>query len=448
MFLIKNALLVNEGKTFKAHVAIEGQIIKKIIPLSEEQNINAFNHYTIIDAEGKYLFPGVIDEHVHFREPGLTHKADISTESRAAVAGGVTSYMDMPNTVPGTLTQALLEDKYELASEKSLANYSFYMGASNYNLDEILKVDPKKVCGIKIYLGSSTGNMMVDEDEVLNQIFQNSPCLIATHCEDESIVRKNMDFYRIYFADNVPPAAHSEIRNAMACFKSTVKAIDLATKYNSRLHLLHLTTSIEMNLLKNDIPLEDKKITSEVCLLHLWFNQKDYLEYGNFIKCNPSIKAQSARLALWDALLTDKIDTVATDHAPHTKEEKQKPYLKAPSGAPMVQHLLVGMLEFYNKGEISLEKIAEKLCHNPAKIFKISKRGFIREGYFADLTIVDPNMTQKVTEESLYYKCGWSPLTGTELHHIVTHTFVNGNLVFENGNFNDTNKGMRLTFDR
>lgn len=448
MFLIKNALLVNEGKTQKCHVAVEGQEIKKIIPVSDEQNLDEFKNYTIIDAEGKYLFPGVIDDHVHFREPGLTNKADIYTESCAAVAGGVTSFMDMPNTLPATLTLKLLEEKFDLASIKSLANYSFYMGASNYNLDEVLKIDPKNVCGVKVYMGSSTGNLLVDEDETLNQIFKNAPCLIATHCEDETIIRKNMDFYRIHFGDNIPPAAHSEIRNAIACFNSSSKAIELATKFNSRLHLLHLSTATEMNLLKNDIPLKDKKITAEVCLHHLWFNQKDYLKQGNFIKWNPSIKTETVRLALWDAILDDRIDVIATDHAPHTKEEKQRPYLKSPSGGPMIQHLLVGLLEFNKKDVISLEKIAEKLCHNPAIAFNISKRGFVREGYFADLVIVDPNLPQKITEDSLYYKCGWSPLTGTTLQHSVTHTFVNGNLVFENGRFDESNRGMRLTFDR
>ena len=446
-FFIQNARIVNEGKVFDAHVIIEGHWIKKIIQNNDLQNGTNLEDYQHIDAKGKFLFPGVIDDQVHFREPGLTYKADIASESRAAVAGGITSYMEMPNTVPNTLTQELLQQKFDLAAEKSLANYSFYIGASNENLDEILKTEVENVCGIKVFMGSSTGNMLVDDEQTLSRIFAEAPCLVAIHSEDETIIRQNLERAKKQFGNTAHPRIHPEIRNAEACLKSTEKAIRLATKYQTRLHLLHLTTAVETKLLRNDIPLAAKKITAEVCLQHLWFDQSDYEVYGNFIKWNPAIKSKNDKETLWKALLDGRIDVVASDHAPHTLQEKQRPYFEAPSGGPMVQHLLTGLLECYKQGRLSLTSIAEKLSHNPAIAFQVSKRGFIREGYYADLVLVDEK-AQHISNDNVLYKCRWTPFDGTTLHYSISHTFVNGNLVFENGNINDHYKGKSLEFNR
>jgi dihydroorotase len=442
--LISNAIIVNEGIQQKAHLVIEDALIEglyKEIP----ENTDFDNR---IEAEGLYLFPGIIDDQVHFREPGLTDKAEIATESKAAVAGGVTSFMDMPNTIPAVLTQKHLEEKYSLAAHKSLANYSFYMGASNDNLEEILKTNPKEVCGLKVFMGSSTGNMLVDKKESLEAIFKHSPLLIATHCEDEGIIQENTAYYKAIFGENPSANIHSLIRSAEACYASSSYAVELAKKFNSRLHILHLSTAREMELLDNNIPLSDKKITAEVCVHHLFFNDEAYHEKENFVKWNPAIKTDADRKALFQALLDGKIDVIATDHAPHLEAEKEKSYYQAPSGGPMVQHSLQAMLAFYQLGEISLEQIIEKMCHNPAITFNIEKRGFIRPNYYADLVLVDLNAKQKIDKESILYKCGWSPLEGMQFYSAVRKTFVNGNLVYDEGLFNEESKGMRLRFER
>jgi dihydroorotase len=445
-YYIINANIVNEGEIFKGNVLVRDGLIEKIV----KENDNTFHDSDaiIVDAAGKYLIPGVIDDQVHFREPGLTHKADIYTESRAAVAGGITSFMDMPNTIPNTLTQELLEDKYNLASEKSLANYSFYMGASNDNIDEILKTDPKKVCGIKVFMGSSTGNMLVDDIDTLNAIFSQAKLLIATHCEDESTIKANTELFRKKYGENVPIEAHPLIRSSEACYKSSDLAVSLAKLHNTRLHILHLSTAKEMKLFDNSKPLEQKRITAEVCVHHLWFDSSDYPEKGTMIKWNPAIKTAADRDALWKALLDDRLDVIATDHAPHTKEEKTNTYFKASAGGPLVQHSLPAMLDFYHQGKISLERIVDKMCHAPAKCFKVEKRGFLREGYFADLVIVDVNASTKVEKSNILYKCGWSPFEGHTFKSKITHTFVNGNLVYNNGEFYETEKGRRLLFER
>lgn len=442
-YIIKNATLVNEGTTFEASVFVSGGEIAKIV----SGEIADADGYTVIDAKGKYLIPGVIDEHVHFREPGLTHKADIYSESRAAVAGGVTSYMEMPNTVPQTTTQELLQQKFELAAEKSLVNYSFYIGATNDNLDEVMKTDPKMVCGIKVFMGSSTGNMLVDREEALTEIFRNVPCLVAVHCEDEGIVKANLQRYKEQYGGRAYTALHPLIRNAEACYKSSAEAVELAEKCGTQLHLLHVTTAKELDLFRNDIPLCDKKITAEVCLHHLWFSDKDYERLDNFIKCNPAIKTEHDKEALLQAVANGKIDTIGTDHAPHAFDEKCAPYFSAPGGMPMVQHSLCGMLELVHKGCLSIEKVVELMCHHPAELYRVDRRGFIREGYHADLVLVEKK-ENKVTNENCLYKCGWTPLNGTVLHHNVTHTFVNGNLVFENGVFHEETRGERLEFNR
>lgn len=442
--LISNAIIVNEGIQQKAHLVIEDALIEglyKEIP----ENTDFDNR---IEAEGLYLFPGIIDDQVHFREPGLTDKAEIATESKAAVAGGVTSFMDMPNTIPAVLTQKQLEEKYSLAAHKSLANYSFYMGASNDNLDEILKTNPKEVCGLKVFMGSSTGNMLVDKKESMEAIFKHSPLLIATHCEDEEIIQENTAYYKAKFGENPPANIHSLIRTAEACYASSSYAVELAKKFNSRLHILHLSTAQEMELLDNSIPLPDKKITAEVCVHHLFFNDEAYHEKENFVKWNPAIKTDADRKALFQALLEGKIDVIATDHAPHLEAEKEKSYYQAPSGGPMVQHSLQAMLAFHQLGEISLEQIIEKMCHNPAITFNIEKRGFIRPNYYADIVLVDLNAKQKIDKESILYKCGWSPLEGMQFYSAVRKTFVNGNLVYDEGLFNEESKGMRLHFER
>ena len=447
-YIIKNALIVNENRIFKGSVVISGGLIKRVVQGMSELNLSNYRGYEIIDAGEKYLIPGVIDDHVHFREPGLTYKADIFTESKAAVAGGITSFMEMPNTIPNVLTQQLLEEKYHLAAEKSLANYSFYIGASNDNLDEVLKTNPATVCGIKVFMGSSTGNMFVDNLETLNKIFKNAPVLVAVHCEDENIIRKNIKKYREKYGENVPVNYHPEIRSAEACFKSSSLAVNLAGKYRTRLHVLHLSTGRETELFDNTIPLKDKKITAEVCIHHLWFNESDYAKKGTLIKWNPAIKKAEDQAALFGALLNNKLDVIATDHAPHTFDEKQNSYFKAPSGGPIVQHSLVAMLELYKAGKIKLEKIVEKMCHAPAECFKIEKRGYIREGYYADLVIFDADDPWKIEKSNILYKCGWSPFEGTTFSSGITHTFVNGYLVFNNGVFDESEKGKRLLFNR
>ena len=440
--LIRNAQIVNEGHLYQSDVLIENGIISKIA-----QKIDVYTD-EIIDANGSLLIPGVIDDQVHFREPGLTHKADIYCESRAAVAGGITSYMEMPNTVPQTLTQDLLEEKYTKASQVSLANYSFFMGASNDNLDEVLKTDPKTVGAIKIFMGSSTGNMLVDNRQVLEKIFQKSKMLIAVHCEDEETIRTNTEKAKAQFGEDIPINYHPVIRNDEACYKSSSMAIELAKKYNTRLHVFHLSTAKELDLFRNDIPLEEKRITAEVCIHHLWFNDSQYEEKGTHIKWNPAVKSEYDRSQLFEAMLDDRLDIIATDHAPHTLDEKNNTYLKAPSGGPLVQHALVAMLEFYHQGKIALEKIVEKMCHAPAICFQLSNRGFIREGYAADLVLVDLNKPWQVEKKNILYKCGWSPFEGTTFKSKVTHTWVNGHLVYKEGEFDESKKGARLLFDR
>ena len=440
--LIRNAHLINEGQIFLADVFIQNGIIAKI---GNSIDVKADK---IIDAEGKYLMPGVIDDQVHFREPGLTHKAELYTESKAAVAGGITSFMEMPNTKPQTLTQELLEQKYQRAKEVSLANYSFFMGASNDNLEEVLKTDPKTVGAIKIFMGSSTGNMLVDDKSVLEKIFEKSKMLIAVHCEDEATIQKNTDHYKSIYGEDVPIELHPVIRSDEACYKSSSMAIELAKKHDTRLHVFHLSTAKEMELFRNDISLEEKRITAEVCIHHLWFDDSQYAEKGTHIKWNPAVKSASDRDAVFAALLDDKIDVIATDHAPHTLEEKDNTYFNAPSGGPLVQHALVAMLEFYHQGKISLEKIVEKMCHAPAICFQVEGRGFIREGYAADLVLLDIDSPWQVEKENILYKCAWSPFEGTTFNSRVTHTFVNGHLAYSEGLFDETIKGQRLQFDR
>lgn len=441
--LIKNAKIVNEGKIFEGDLLIENQFIKEIA-----DSISAKPEYKVIDAEGNFLIPGAIDDQVHFREPGLTHKGDIASESKAAVAGGITSFIEQPNTVPNAVTQELLEQKYQIAAETSHANYSFMMGGTNDNLEEILKTNPRNVAGIKLFLGSSTGNMLVDNEEVLEKIFSSTKMLIAVHCEDETTIRNNVELYKEKYGDDIPVKYHHLIRSEEACYLSSSKAIALAKKTGARLHVFHLSTAKEMDLFANKIPLEEKQITAEVCIHHLWFTDADYETKGNFIKWNPAVKTEADRTALWQALLDDRIDVIATDHAPHTFEEKKQVYTKAPSGGPLVQHAVVAMFEAYHQGKISVEKIIEKMAHNPAKIFKIEKRGFIKEGYYADLVLINPAMPWNVKKENILYKCGWSPLEGTNFKSRITHTFVNGELVYQNSKVNDTRAGMRLLFNR
>lgn len=444
-YIIKNATLVNEGKSFMASVFISGEIIEKVIPAESQQD---FEGYEVIDAAGLLLLPGAIDDQVHFRDPGLTHKGDIATESRAAVAGGVTSFMDMPNTVPNTLTQQLLQDKYDIAAEKSMANYSFYMGASNDNIEEVIKTNPQDVCGIKVFMGSSTGNMLVNNGGTLQRLFQEAPCLIATHCEDEDIIRRNIDIYKSKYGDDAPASIHPLVRSAEACYKTSSEAAELASKYGTHLHILHLSTAKEIELFRNDIPLKDKKITAETCLHYLLFDDRDYEKKGMFLKCNPAVKTEDDKLALIQACNDNHIDILATDHAPHTLEEKNKPYFSAPSGGTSVQHLLLGALELANKGIMTKEKVVELLSHNPATLFKINKRGFIREGYYADLVLINPNKRHVISNNDVLYKCGWTGYSGMELSCSVTHTFINGELVYHNGNFNENYRGKRLTFNR
>ena len=439
--LIKNAQIVNEGQVYKSDVLIENKYIKKI-----NKSINEITDRTI-NAEGLHLLPGIIDDQVHFREPGLTHKADIYSESKAAVAGGITSFMEMPNTKPQTLTQELLKKKFEIGDQKSLANFTFFMGVSNNNLDEVLKTDPKNVGAIKIFMGSSTGDMLVDDKKVLDEIFQKSKCLIAVHCEDEATIQENLKSAIEKFGDKIPMSMHPKIRSVDACYKSSSFAVQLAKKYNTRLHVFHLSTAKELELFDNSIELKDKKITAEVCIHHLYFNSKDYSKKGTLIKWNPAVKEKTDQDALLEALLNNKIDVIATDHAPHTINEKNKNYINAPSGGPLVQHALGAMLKFVKMGKISIENVVQKMSHNPSICFKIHKRGFIKENYFADLVLVDINKKYQVVEKDILSKCQWSPFLGDTLYGKINFTIINGNVVYENGIFNESQKGMRLVFE-
>jgi dihydroorotase len=442
-YLIKNAQIVNENKVFKGDVLIEGEFIKEI-----GENIIPTDDVLMVDAEGKFLIPGMIDDQVHFREPGLTHKANIATESKAAIAGGITSFIEMPNTVPQATTQELLADKFNIASKTSYANYSFMFGGTNDNLEELLKTNPKDVAGIKLFLGSSTGNMLVDNEEVLEKIFSSTKMLISVHCEDEATIRKNTEEFKAKYGDDIPVKYHPLIRSEEACYLSSSKAIELAKKTGARLHIFHLSTEKETHLFRNDIPLEEKQITAEVCVHHLWFTDADYDKKGTHIKWNPAVKTQKDKDGLWKALLDDRIDIIATDHAPHTLEEKDNVYTKAPSGGPLVQHAVPAVLEKVKEGVLPIEKAVEKMSHNPAKIFKIEKRGFIKEGFYADLVLVDAEKKWTVDKENVLYKCGWSPFEGVEFSNQITHTFVNGNLMYNEGVFNEEIKGKRLLFNR
>jgi dihydroorotase len=443
-YIIKDTNIVNEGNIFNGDIFIRNGRIEKI-----GNDIQTKTNAKEINGTGQYLLPGCIDDQVHFREPGLTHKATIYTEAKAAVAGGTTSFMEMPNTVPPAFTQELLEEKYAVAKNNSLANYSFFMGTSNDNAEEVLRTNEKKndICGIKIFMGSSTGNLLVDNSLTLDRIFSQSELLIATHCEDEKIIKTNLE--KIKSQKQILEASdHPIIRNEEACFESSFKAIQFAKKHGSRLHILHISTEKELQLFTNMIPLEEKRITAEVCVHHLHFTSDDYARLGNLIKCNPAIKSPHNKTALWQGLLDDRLDVIATDHAPHTWEEKNEPYEKAHAGLPLVQHGLSLMLSYVKEGKISIEKVAEKTSHAPAKCFQIKERGFIREGYFADLVLVDLNKPYIVSKENILYKCGWSPLENFTFPSSITHTFVNGNLVYGNGAFDESNRGMRLKFDR
>jgi dihydroorotase len=441
--LIINAKAVNEGKIFETDLLIKNGRIERV-----DRNLSGLHADTIVDAEGKILMPGVIDDQVHFRQPGLTHKAEIYTEAKAAVAGGTTTFMEMPNTNPQTLTQELLEEKYQIGKEKSLANYSFFMGVSNDNLEEALKTDRNKVCGMKIFMGSSTGNMLVDNEKTLESIFSKADLLIATHCEDEETVRANEKIYRAKYGDDMPIHYHPEIRDVEACYKSSSMAIDLAKKHNTRLHILHISTAEETELFTNSIPLKEKRITAEACVHHLWFSKDDYEKYGTEIKCNPAVKEARHKEAVLKALLDNRIDIIATDHAPHTRAEKDNNYWNAPSGLPLVQHGLQMMLELHKQGKISLERVIEKMCHAPADCFQIKERGFLREGYWADLALVDLNAKYKVQPENTNYKCAWSPFMGQTFNSEVVYTFVSGHLAHHRGRFFEEKKGERILFER
>lgn len=440
--IVKNVLIINEGKQFHSDILIKKDRIERI-----DAQISDYGKVNEINAENLKLVPGCIDDQVHFREPGLTHKGTIKSESQAAVAGGITSFMEMPNTVPNVLTQQLLQDKYDIASKSSAANYSFFMGASNDNLDEVLKTNPKNVCGIKIFMGSSTGNMLVDNEKSLENLFKKvPPMLIATHCEDENTVRTNLAKAKGKFGNNIPVEMHPIIRNEEACYKSSSFAVQLAKKFGTRLHILHISTAKELSLFENSLPLSQKLITAEACVHHLWFSDEDYKEKGNFIKWNPAVKTSHDRSEIWKAVLDNRIDVIATDHAPHTLEEKSKNYLEAPSGGPLVQHALLAMLEKVNQGQISLEKVVEKMAHNPAILFKIENRGFIREGYFADLVLIDKKQT-KVEKSTILSKCGWSPFGNYTFSNSISKTFINGEIAYQNGKINPEVLGKRLTFN-
>ncbi len=442
-FLIRQATIVNKDKIFVGDVLVENGIISNISSNIQHPTSNI----TLVEADGFLLLPGIIDDQVHFRDPGLTHKGDLSSESRAAVAGGVTSFMDMPNTNPKAVTLSILEEKYRLAQEKSLANYSFFLGATNDNLEEIRQADPGKICGVKVFMGASTGNMLVDDPAALEAIFRESPMVVAIHSEDETVIRRNLELFREQYGDAIPVEAHPLIRSAEACIRSTERAVALARKHGTRLHVLHMSTAAEADLIDRPGPLEQKRITGEVCVHHLWFCDNDYARLGSKIKWNPAIKGEAERDGLFLALLDGRIDLVATDHAPHLIEEKSKPYTSCPSGAPLIQHSLNMMLEFWKQGRISLEMIVRKMCHNPAILYRIRNRGFIREGYAADLVLVDPGRSWTVTPGNTLYKCGWSPLEGFTFSTSVTHTFVNGSLVYENGRFDESVRGQRLMFN-
>lgn len=444
--LIKDAIIINEGIEVKGSVLVEGEYITEVFTRNIPESV--MENSEVTDAEGLYLIPGVIDDQVHFREPGLTHKADINSESRAAVAGGVTSFMEMPNTSPQTITQKLLEEKFKIGAEKSLANYSFYIGATNDNIEELLNTDPQNVCGIKIFMGASTGNMLVDNPNTLDEIFKKSKLLIATHCEDEPTIKNNLQKFLSQYGEEIPVKFHPYIRSEDACLKSSSLAVSLAKKYNSRLHVLHISTAAELALFDHTIPLKDKRITAEVCVHHLWFSEDNYERLGNRIKWNPAIKTSRDRDLLFDGLLNNKLDVIATDHAPHTLEEKANSYTKAPSGGPLIQHSLLAMMEFNRQGKISLGNIVNKMCHAPAVAYNIEKRGFIKKGYYADLVLISPSKEWKIAPENILYKCGWSPLEGVTMHSEVVSTYVNGRRVYHKGTFADQYKGNALKFIR
>ena len=447
-FFIHNAIIVNEGKQIPGSLIISGGRIEEIFYDRKPESFLLAPDTIEIDARGRMLMPGVIDDQVHFREPGLTEKGDLYTESKAAVAGGVTSFMDMPNTLPKATSIEILEEKYRLASEKSLANYSFFLGASNDNLDEIKKADPSRICGLKVFTGASTGNMLVSDPAALEAIFRESPLLIAVHSEDEAIIQANLAAFKEKYGNNIPIGAHPLIRSEEACYRSSELLVTLSRKYNARLHLLHLSTAKELDLLDNSLPLHAKRITAEVCVHHLWFDERDYADLGSRIKWNPAIKTEKDKLGLMEGLINDKIDIVATDHAPHLLSEKSNPYTSCPSGAPLIQHSLVAMLHFYHMGKLPLEKIIEKLCHSPAVLYRIKEWGFIRKGYFADLSLVNLDAPWTVAPENILYKCGWSPLEGVTFKSRVDMTWVNGHLVFDHGNFDESHKGQRLSFNQ
>lgn len=444
---IANATLVNDGQILKASILIHNGLIKNVFA-NNPNEIYAQKTDHLIEAEGKLLFPGIIDDQVHFRDPGLTHKGDIYSESKAGIAGGVTSFMDMPNTNPQTTSIELLDEKFKIGAARSMANYSFYMGATNDNISEIGKINPHRVCGVKVFMGSSTGNMLVDKTESLEKIFTHSPVLIATHCEDESTIKRNIELYKERLGEEVPFRYHAEIRSEEACFLSSSFAVNLARKHNSRLHILHLSTGKELNLFDKNTPLYNKRITAEVCVHHLWFSQKDYDNLGWRIKWNPSVKTEKDRLMLIEGLKGNTVDIVATDHAPHLISEKDAGYFKSASGGPMLQHSLLVMIELSKRGYFPLELIAQKMCHAPSIIYGIEKRGYVREGYYADLTLVDPNLGWTVSKDNLLYKCGWSPLEGQQLSSKVTHTIINGRIVYENGKFDESFRGSELRFSR
>jgi len=442
--IIKEAKIINDGKIFEADLIVENGFITKV-----DTNLPNLNNYKEINALGKYLIPGIIDDQVHFRDPGMNHKANIYTESKAAIAGGVTSFMDMPNTIPNSLTLDILEEKYNNASINSLANYSFYMGTSNDNVDEVIGLDPKSICGIKIFMGSSTGNMLVDNEKTLERFFAESPVLVAIHSEEEYVIKSNLKKFIEKYGEDIPLSAHPEIRNEESCLKCTERAVGIANKTNGRLHILHLTTEDELKYFRNDIPIEEKRITSEICAHHLYFDSNDYEQYGSLIKCNPAIKGPRHKKALFDAMLDGRLDIIATDHAPHTWAEKNNnKYMQTPAGVPLVQHSLNIMLEFYHQGRISLEKIIQKMCHDPARLFQVEKRGYIKEGFFADFALLDLDTEWEVNKFNIHYKCAWSPFEGHKFKGIITDTFVNGHHAYRNGAFNESEKGSRLSFLR
>jgi dihydroorotase len=440
-YILKNGQIINEGKSFQGDLLIRNGIIERI----DKQIDNTINAKEI-DAEGKLILPGCIDDQVHFREPGLTHKANIASESRAAVAGGITSFMEMPNTVPSAVTIEKLEEKYAIASQSSLANYSFYLGTTNSNIEEIKRVNPETICGVKIFMGSSTGDMLVDDPKALEDVFRYAPSIITTHCEDDPMIKENFQKYIKEYGEELPAKFHPLIRSEEACYKSSSYAVSLAKKYNSRLHILHISTAKELELFRNDIPLEEKRITAEACVHHLWFTDKDYETKGNFIKWNPAVKTENDRTGIWRGVLDNRIDVIATDHAPHTLEEKNQLYAKAPSGGPLVQHALLAMLEKSKEGIIPIERVVEKMAHAPAVLYRLQNRGFLREGYFADIVMVNPNQPHQVNKSKLLYKCGWSPFEGTTFSNSIERTFINGTVAFENGSIIESGVGSRLSF--